>query len=308
MTNSLADAYRLLAAESAIWARSPAHLAALAVMLARGDKLALRHGGEAPARQRGATAIIPIMGPLRRRPSLLMQLFGMTEASTYQGIGRNLADALADREVKNILLVIDSPGGSAMGVEELGNDIARAGKIKPVTAIADGLAASAAFWLGTQATRFVATPSGELGGIGVFLLHVDASRMVDSAGLTPTFLFSDVSPFKVEGNPLEPLTEDARNFLQGEVNTIGRNFVRAVARGRKVTESTVTTLFGGGRVLLASAARRVGMVDEIQTFDQALSQSLGVQRGGSAVSLTSSRPVSAKHNPRHRRLAILRRA
>ena len=264
MTAGLQDAYRLLAAESQIWAMEPTALEGLAVTLARGDKLAARHS-TTPARQRGgATAIIPVVGPLSRRPSLFSQLLGLGDSATYQGISRNLNDALADSQVKSIALVIDSPGGTVGGLPELADEIARAGKIKPVTAVADGLAASAAYWIGSQATRFVATPSGEVGSIGVFLLHVDASRGVDAAGLTPTFIASDISPFKTEANPLEPLAEDARAFLQSKVNEIGRNFVRAVARGRNVNESTVTTLYGKGRVLFAPAALRFGMIDDIQ--------------------------------------------
>ena len=308
MTGALSDAYRLLAAESAIWAMAPAHLEALAATLARGDKLAVRHPGAAPTRSRGATAVIPIIGPLRRRPSLLMQLLGLGEESTYGAIGRNLNVALADRQVENIVLQIDSPGGTVGGLPELADALARAGRTKPITAVADGLAASAAFWLASQAGRFVATPSAELGSVGVFLLHIDASRMADAEGLTPTFIASDISPFKTEGNELEPLTDEAKNFLQGEVNTIGQSFVRAVARGRKVSESTVTTLFGKGRMVLAPAAHRVGMVDGIETFDRVLAQALGPKRGGPAVAVvTPPRPASS-HNPRHRRLQILRKS
>ena len=187
--SGLQDAYRLLAAESGIWAMEPVALEGLAVALARGDKLAARRGA-APAMRPGATAVIPIVGPLSRRPSLFSRLLGLGDSGTYQGISRALADALADRQVKGILLQIDSPGGTVGGLPELADEIARAGKIKPVTAIADGLAASAAYWLGSQATRFVATPSGELGSIGVFLLHVDASRGIDAEGLTPIYITS----------------------------------------------------------------------------------------------------------------------
>ena len=308
MTGSLADAWKLLSAESAIWAMPPAHLEALAVTLARGDKLALRHGGEAPARQRGATAVIAVLGPLSRRPSLFMSLLGLSEASTYQGISRSLADALADREVKQIMLLIDSPGGSVGGLPELADDIARAGRVKPVTAVADGAALSATYWLGAQATKFVATPSGELGSIGVFGLHVDASRALDAAGLTPTFIASKISPFKTEMNPLQPLTAAAKDFAQTQIDEIGNRFVQAVARGRGVSESTVTTLYGKGRVLFAPAAHRFGMIDGIETFATALSAASGAKQGGAAVSLTPPRSVSNSHNPRHRRLALLRQA
>lgn len=154
------------------------------------------------------------------------------------------------------------------------------------------MAASAAYHLGSQATKFVATPSAELGSIGVYGLHVDASRAVDAAGLTPTYIASGISPFKTEGNPFEPLGEEARAFLQGQVDEIGRRFVRAVARGRRVSESTVTTLFGGGRVLLAPAAHRVGMVDGIETLATALSLAPGAKRGGVAGLVPPPRAVS----------------
>ena len=308
MPGSLSDAWKLLSAESAIWAMPPAQLEALAVTLARGDKLAVVRRGESPARQRGAVAIIPILGPLSRRPSLLMSLLGLGEASTYLGIGHNLSVALADREVESIVLLVDSPGGTVGGLPELADDIARAGRTKPITAIADGLAASAAFWLGSQAIKFVAAPSSSLGSIGVFALHIDASRMIDAEGLTPTFIASDISPFKTEANPLEPLTQEAKKFLQSQVDEIGKRFVRAVARGRGVSESTVTSRFGGGRIVFAPDAKRAGMIDDIRTFDQAFALALGKKGVGAAVYEGPSPRPSLEHNPRHRRLAILRRA
>lgn len=84
--------------------------------------------------------------------------------------------------------------------------------------------------------------------------------------------------------------------------TIGRNFVRAVARGRNVNESTVTTLYGKGRVLFAPAALRFGMIDDIQTLATALSFPPGAKRRGAAAN-APSRAVS--HNARRRRLRLL---
>lgn len=115
----------------------------------------------------------------------------------------------------------------------------------------------------------------------------------------PTFITSKISPFKTELSPFSPLSESARAFEQNQVDEIGNNFVRAVARGRGVAESTVTTLFGKGRTLLAPAAHRVGMVDDIETLDRVLSgMASGSQRRGAAIRATS--PRVASHNPRHR--------
>ena len=88
--------------------------------------------------------------PLSRRPSFLSELFGLGDAGTYTGISRRLAAAVADRSVKRIILLVDSPGGAALGVEELADEIRRANAVKPVVAVVDVLMASAALWLGQQ--------------------------------------------------------------------------------------------------------------------------------------------------------------
>ena len=92
------------------------------------------------------------------------------------------------------------------------------------------------------------------------------------------------------------------------VGKVYRAFLNDVARGRGVDVATVKEKFGRGRVIDARRARVKGMIDRIGTFDQALSSLLGTGRGGAAVSMTPPRAVAPGHNPRHRRLAILRRA
>ena len=103
------------------------------------------------------------------------------------------------------------------------------------------------------------------------------------------------------------MTEEAKNFLQGEVNTIGRNFVRAVARGRNVAESTVTAQFGKGRVLFAPAAQRVGMIDGVETLNQALAGASSTRSARAATVTATARPSSlSQYEARHRRLEDLK--
>ena len=134
---------------------------------------------------------------------------------------------------------------------------------------------------------------------------MDESAALEMHGLKPTFI--SAGKFKVEGNSTEPLAEGARAHIQADVDAFHSMFVRSVARGRGVSVNHVLERFGQGRMLLADKAKAMGMVDRIATFDQALSQSLGSQRAGAAVDVTPPRSVS-KHNPRHRRLEILRRS
>ena len=250
------EAYRLIAGEATIWAMVPDCVASMAAALASGVKAAR----PAPPSGTETVAIVPIMGVLTPRSNIFTEFFGGT---SYQQIRTRLRDAIASRAVTRVLLYIDSPGGAAMGVEELAAEIAAANKIKPVVGHVEGLMGSAACWLGTQAGAVYATPSSEAGSIGVFSLHVDASRMFDSAGLTPTFIVSRASPHKVEGNPLEPLSAEAKAYAQGQVDEIATRFVRAVARGRSVGADVVRRDFGGGRMLFAGDAAKVGMINGV---------------------------------------------
>ena len=79
---------------------------------------------------------------------------------------------------------------------------------KPITAIANTLAASAAYWLATAADELVVTPSAEIGSIGVFAAHRDFSVALHNAGLKTTLI--SAGKYKVEANPFEPLSAEAR--------------------------------------------------------------------------------------------------
>ena len=263
------DAYRLLAAESSIWAIEPARLHGIAAMMAGGSKAAV-HGRGGSVTAPAGTAIVPIMGPISHRPSFMSEFFGTGDAGSVVGIRSRLNEALSNRSVERIILDIDSPGGVVSGIPELAEDISAAARTKPVIAVANSLSASAAYWLMSAATEAVATPSAEIGSVGVFMLHLDASRALDRAGIDPTFIFSDISPFKVEGNAFESLGGDARDAFQSDVNAIGRQFIAAVSKGRGLSDGIVKSRFGKGRTLLADDALRAGMVDRIATFEQVL--------------------------------------
>lgn len=211
----------------------------------------------------------------------------------------------ADQTVERIILDIDSPGGSVVGTEEAADAVFAARQRKPVTAVADGLAASAAYWIAASATEITVIPSGEIGSVGVFVLHLDLSGALAAAGVQPTFVFAGQR--KVDGNPYEPLSDRGRADLQKAVDTFYGAFVRAVARGRGVAASDVRNGFGQGRTVLAREAVRVRMADRVATPETVLSSQAG--RGGRTAgpATDGQRPPSAR-SARRRRLDILRRA
>jgi signal peptide peptidase SppA len=217
----------------------------------------------------GGIAVIPIYGVITQRGNMVDDVSGPGMVST-QIVTQMLRQAVADDAVSQILLDIDSPGGSVYGVSELGDAILSARAQKPVVAIANSLAASAAYWIGSQAGEFYVTAGGEVGSIGVWQAHQDYSKAMDEAGVKTTLI--SAGKFKVEGNPYAPLDEEAQGFMQSRVDDYYAAFTKAVAKGRGVPITQVRDGMGQGRVLGADAALAQNMVDGIASFDQVLSK------------------------------------
>ncbi len=212
----------------------------------------------------GGIAVIPLYGVVTQRGNMVDDVSGPGSVSTQQ-FAAALRQALADETVSQILIDIDSPGGSVYGVSELADEIASARTQKPVVAIANSLAASAAYWIGCSASEFYVSPGGEVGSIGVWQAHFDYSQAFATEGVKPTLI--SAGKYKVEGNPYAPLDEEAQAFMQSRVDDYYTTFTKAVARGRGVPISQVRDGMGQGRVLGADAALAQNMVDGIATFD-----------------------------------------
>jgi signal peptide peptidase SppA len=235
----------------------------------------------------GGIAVIPIYGVITQRGNMVDDVSGPGMVST-QIITQMLRQAVADDAVSQILLDIDSPGGSVYGVSELSDVILSARAQKPVVAIANSLAASAAYWVGSQASEFYVTAGGEVGSIGVWQAHQDYSKAMDEAGVKTTLI--SAGKFKVEGNPYAPLDEEAQGFMQSRVEDYYAAFTKAVAKGRGVPITQVRDGMGQGRVLGADAAFAQNMVDGIASFDQVLSK----MQKDTALSAKSNSPVKPK--------------
>lgn len=239
-----------------------------------------------------SVAVIPIIGMISHRAPLINDMSSGGGTSTQQ-ISVALRAALADPAVGSIVFDVDSPGGSVSGVPELADEIFAGRRKKPIIAQVNALSASAAYWLTAAASEVVMTPSGDAGAIGVYMMHRDVSVATAADGLKITFVSSTDSPFKVEGNPYEPLSDDARAYLQKEVDRYMGEFVGAVARGRGVSVAKVKSDFGQGRIVGARDAVRLGMADRIATLRQTLtrlSSSPPAVRGPSASSAFAGSP------------------
>ena len=244
-----------------------------------------REPGAAPvdsrkaARRQGAIAVLPFWGAVTHRA------FEMEDSSSRlistEAYGRAFRATMADPGVKAVVLDIDSPGGGVYGVAELAAEIHQAAQEgdKPVVAIANGMAASAAYWIGAAAGELVVTPSGDVGSIGVFSMHVDQSKALQAEGLDISLI--SAGDFKVEGNPFEPLSDVARQAMKDRIDSFYAMFTADVARFRGTTPAKVRNGFGRGRLVSASEAVREGMADRVDTLDGVLRR-LGASGGAGA--------------------------
>lgn len=216
-------------------------------------------------------AVIPIMGTLTPRANLITEYSGGASADL---ISRDFQTALTDPNVGAIVLQIDSPGGQVTGIPELADQIhAARDHDTRVIAQVDGMAASAAYWLAAQADEIVATPSSQVGSIGVYTLHEDHSQRLADEGITPTLI--SAGKYKTEGHPFGALDDDARAAIQAQVDDYYTLFIDAVARGRATDSASVRSGYGQGRTLLSAAALSAGMIDRIDTLTGTLTRLLG---------------------------------
>ncbi len=221
-----------------------------------------------PERQPGTgIAIMPLHGVISHRAGMLSESSGGTSTERFAA---QLRAYLADPEVGAIVLDVDSPGGAVPGVDELASEIYEARKAKHIVASINSMAASAAYWIASAASEVTITPSGEVGSIGVIAAHEDRSALLEKIGIRPTLITA--GKYKAEGNPYQPLTEEAREYIQSQVDDYYAMFVRAVARGRNVTQREVREGYGEGRMVLAKDALKMGMVDRIETMDETIAR------------------------------------
>ena len=231
--------------------------------------LAAAPGFTPPTRAASASspgvAVIPIHGTLVRRTVGLEAESGLT---SYATLTQQLDAALGNPAVSAILLDIDSPGGESGGVFDLADRIRAASQIKPVWAVANDMAFSAAYALAAAASQVFVSRTGGVGSIGVIAMHVDQSEKDSQDGLHYTAVFA--GDRKNDLNPHEPMSGEAHAFLKAEVNRIYGLFVETVASHRGLEPSAVRDTEAG--LFFGQAAVAMGLADAVGSFDDALAQ------------------------------------
>ena len=210
-------------------------------------------------------AVIPVLGTLVRRSSYIGAASGLT---SYHDIEAMAEAAFADPMVKAVLLEIDSSGGEAGGVFDLAQRLRTLAQTsgKPLWAIADEAALSAAYAIACAADRLWLTRTAEVGSIGVVAVHVDESVADAKAGLNYTFLHAGAH--KVDGHPHAPLPAPVAADIQTDIEQLHDQFIALVAGFRRLTPEVVRTT--EARVYRGEAAIQAGLADQIGTRAEAI--------------------------------------
>lgn len=224
-------------------------------------------GDEMPVMKiQNGTAIIPVEGVISRKVSMIEKQCGATDVLD---ISDDIAKAMADYSVRNIVFDVNSPGGGVSGVPELAEQIAQANKTKKVVAYANDQMCSAAYWICAGCRAIYASPSSDVGSIGVFIPWIDRSAAYEAAGLNVEII--KAGKFKGMGYPGTSLTDDQRKLLQADVDGTYSEFISFVKQYRSgVSDETMQ-----GQTFSGKAASENGLVSGLVSGMRELLQKLG---------------------------------
>lgn len=221
-------------------------------------------------------AIINVCGTLTEKSAWYHAYSGMT---SYESIGKQVAECDADANIRAILLNCNTPGGETHGLFDLADKLYSRRGTKPMYGIAKNAALSAGYAIISACDKVFVTRTGALGSIGVLAGHVDQSAMDQKNGLKFTYIHAGEK--KVDGNPHEPLSKSAKSDAQAEVDREYEMFVNLVSRNRNISADKVRATEAG--VLFADNSLPL-LGDAVGTFDDAY---LAVaQKGGIVIPVT----------------------
>ncbi|MBP5973691.1 signal peptide peptidase SppA [Brasilonema sp. CT11] len=172
-----------------------------------------------------------------------------------------------DKNVKAVVLRINSPGGSVTGSDVIQREVRLTGQDKPVIVSMGNVAASGGYWIATDSKRIFAEPNTITGSIGVFAQIFNFQKLANDNGVTwdsvKTARYADTQ------NVGRPKSPEELAIYQRSVNRIYDTFLDKVAQGRKLPKQKVAEI-AQGRVWSGAAAKKIGLVDDIGGLDAAV--------------------------------------
>lgn len=211
-----------------------------------------------------AIAVIDIQGTMTKRGT------SFSDAGSMIRLRQAVRAAARDPEIGGVMLRIDSPGGTVAGTSDLAREVRAAAEQKPVFAYVEDLAASGAYWVASQAEKIFANdPTALIGSIGTYVGLYDFSGAAARDGIKAVVIRS--GKFKGAGFPGTEITDEQKAHWQQIIDATQEEFSNGVSAGRKLPRAAVDEL-ADGRVHVAPEAKRLGLIDGVQSFDQTVAE------------------------------------
>jgi protease-4 len=182
-------------------------------------------------------------------------------------IATQIEKARNDKNVKAIVLRINSPGGDALASDNMWREVMLTKGVKPIIASMGDVAASGGYYMAMACDEIVAMPNTITGSIGVFGVMFEAKKLLNDVGLT--FDVVQTGAYSNLGSPSMEFTEGERRIIQSGVDKIYEDFTTKVAQGRNMEVSEIKKI-AGGRVWIGAEAKDIGLVDVLGDFQTAL--------------------------------------
>ncbi|EIS4016831.1 S49 family peptidase [Salmonella enterica] len=242
---------------------------------------------------REGIAVLPVTGSLVHRLGGMRPFSGMTG---YDGITACLQQAMDDPEVKGVLLDIDSPGGQAAGAFDCADMIYRLRQQKPVWALCNDTACSAAMLLAAACSRRLVTQTAIIGSVGVMMAHTSYAKQLEQNGVDITLIYS--GSHKVDGNAVSALPDTVRADFQRRIDAARDLFVGKVAdyTGLSVDDvmATEAAIYEGqAGIDIGFADEMVNAADAVSVMSAALKKQQSA--GGNMPDLTAAEAVAQEN-------------
>lgn len=204
----------------------------------------------------GSVGIVSVNGGLTSEESYRDLWFGDV---AYPTISTAINQHLENPEVKTIVLALNSPGGDASGISDLGAFLKDAGKIKPVHAWTGKSALSAAYWAAASCKTVRASDLGETGSIGVIATFTSIARMLQEEGIDTHVIRSGQD--KALLHPAEPLSDKGKAYLEEKVQHLHTYFIENIEANRPKLKKVSRDSWAEGKSFFAKEAIEIGLVD-----------------------------------------------
>ncbi|MFQ3573986.1 MAG: signal peptide peptidase SppA [Thermodesulfovibrionales bacterium] len=186
-----------------------------------------------------------------------------------KAIVEEIKEYTKDKQIKAIVVRVDSPGGGVVPSQEIYSEIKRAASMKNVVISMGSLAASGGYYISAPATKIIANPGTITGSIGVIMEIPNLQGLMDKIGVKTEVIKS--GKYKDMTSAFRAMGKEQKEILQGVLDNVHEQFINAVSEGRKIPVEKVKAL-ADGSVFTGSQALSKGLVDQLGTLEDAIKE------------------------------------